>query len=73
MEPIHVGLVVDPAAPTKIARRMSNLHPPGGEDADAWDIQVVSQPFTTGCEDVDTAVERLGDHARHTSGISSSA
>jgi hypothetical protein len=48
MEPIHVGLVADPAAPTKIARRMSKLHPPGGEDADAWDIQVVSQPFTTG-------------------------
>jgi hypothetical protein len=64
MKPIHVGLVADPASPTKIAHRISDLDPPGGEDRDAWDIEVVSEPFTTGCEDVDTALGRLGDEAR---------
>jgi hypothetical protein len=64
MKQIHVGLVADPAAPTEIAHRVSDLDPPGGEDRGAWDIEVVSEPFTTGCEDVDTAVERLGDQAR---------
>jgi hypothetical protein len=64
MKPIHVGLVADPASPTKIARRISNLDPPGGEERDAWDIEVVSEPFTIGCEDVDTALGRLGDEAR---------
>src|SRR4051812_11399555 len=64
MKPIHVGLVADPAAPTQIARRMSDLEPPDGEDRAAWDIELVSEPFTVGSEDVDTAVARLGDHAR---------
>jgi hypothetical protein len=61
MKPIHVGLVADPAKPTEIARRISDFHAPGGE---AWDIEVVSEPFTTGSEDVDTAVGRLRDLAR---------
>jgi hypothetical protein len=61
---VQVGLVADPASPTEIARRISDLESPGGEDRDAWDIEVVSEPFTTDCEDVDTAVARLGDHAR---------
>jgi len=61
---IRVGLLADPAAPTKIARRISNLESPGGEGRDAWDIEVVSEPFTTGSEDVDTAMARLGDRAR---------
>jgi hypothetical protein len=64
MKPIHVGLVADPASPTEIARRISDLDPPGGEGRDAWDVEVVSQPFTIGSEDVDTAVERLSDQAR---------
>jgi hypothetical protein len=64
MKPIKVGLVADPASPTEVARRIRNLHPPGGEDHGAWDIEVVSEPFTTGCEDVDTALARLGDQAR---------
>ena len=64
MKPIHVGLVADPASPTEIAYRVSDLEPPGSEDRGAWDIEVVSEPFTTGCEDVDTAVARLGDQAR---------
>jgi hypothetical protein len=61
---IHVGLVADPAAPTKIARGMSDLGAPGGDDRDVWDIEVVSEPFTLGSEDFDTAVMRLGDQAR---------
>ena len=61
---IRVGLVADPASPTEIARRISDLESPGGEGRDAWDIEVVSEPFTTGSEDVDTAMARLGDHAR---------
>ena len=64
MEPIHVGLVADPDSPTVIARRMSDLDPPSGEGSDAWDIEVVSEPFTIDCEEVDSAVARLGDHAR---------
>jgi hypothetical protein len=64
MKPLHIGLVADPAAPTEMAHRMNDLGPPGDEDRDAWDIEVVSEPFTTGSEDVDTAVARLGDQAR---------
>ena len=64
MKPINVGLVADPASPTEIARRMTGLDPPNGADRDAWDIEVVSEPFTMGSEDVDTAVARLREHAR---------
>jgi hypothetical protein len=59
---IRVGLVADPAAPTEIAQGMTDLKPYDGSDA--WDITVVSEPFTTGSEDVDTAVDRLQDRAR---------
>ena len=62
MEPIRVGLVADPGAPTDRAREMSNLSSLDGERT--WDITVVSEPFTTGSEDVDTAVGRLQDQAR---------
>ena len=62
MDPIRIGLVADPAAPTKIARGMTDLSPLDGSDA--WDITVVSEPFTTGSEDVETAAGRLQDHAR---------
>jgi len=55
--------VADPAVPTEIARRLSDLESPD-EDRDTWDIEVVSEPFTTGSEDVDTAMARLEDHAR---------
>ncbi|GAA1272513.1 hypothetical protein GCM10009589_28260 [Arthrobacter pascens] len=64
MKAIHVGLVADPASPSSIARRMSDLGPPGREDRDAWDLEVVSEPFTVGSEDVDTALARLRDQAR---------
>jgi hypothetical protein len=66
MKPIRVGLVADPAAPTEMAHRISDLDPPGSEADGAWDIDVVSEPFTTGSEDVDTALGRLADVAcRH--------
>src|SRR5579871_2014371 len=62
MEPIRVGLVADPAAPTQVARAMTDLSPLDGSAA--WDITVVSEPFTTGSEDVGTAMGRLRDRAR---------
>jgi hypothetical protein len=64
MKTVHVGLVADPASPTKIAWRMSDLESPGGDDRDYWDIEVLSEPFTTGSEDVGIALARLRDHAR---------
>jgi hypothetical protein len=60
---LKVGLVADPASPTHIARQMSGLRPPGVEERGAWDIEVVSEPFTMGCEDSGTAVARLREHA----------
>ena len=62
MEPIRVGLVADPAAPTAIARGMTDLSPLDGSNP--WDITVVSEPFTTGSEDVETAMCRLQHQAR---------
>jgi hypothetical protein len=62
MTMMHIGLVADPAAPTAIARGMSDLGPPDG--GDSWDITVVSEPFTTGSEDVEDAFSRLQDQAR---------
>ncbi|PNH86201.1 hypothetical protein CXZ05_02135 [Arthrobacter sp. AFG20] len=59
-----MGLVADPASPTEIARLLSDLEPPGGEDRGTWDIEIVSEPFTMGSEDVDTALVRLRDQAR---------
>ncbi|WP_180987230.1 hypothetical protein [Arthrobacter sp. AFG20] len=64
MKRIQVGLVADPASPTEIARLLSDLEPPGGEDRGTWDIEIVSEPFTMGSEDVDTALVRLRDQAR---------
>ena len=64
MKPIDVGLVADPGPPSKIARRSRELRSSNGRDGDAWDIEVVSEPFTVGFEDVDTAVARLQDQAR---------
>src|SRR3954453_1467230 len=64
MKPINVGLVADPASPTEIAHRLHDLGPPDGVDGRGWDIEVVSETFTTGSEDADTALARLGDQAR---------
>src|SRR4051812_5273482 len=62
---IRVGLVADPAAPTEIAESMCDLGPNGADEA--WDVSVVSEPFTIGSEDVDAAVDRLQEqaHDRH--------
>src|ERR1700709_224938 len=62
MGSIRIGLVADPAAPTDIAQSMTDLSPLHGTEA--WDITVVTEPFTTGSEDVQTAVGRLQDQAR---------
>jgi len=61
MEPVRVGIVADPAAPTQIARRLTDLRPIDGTE---WEITVLSEPFTTGSEDVKAAVGRLQEHAR---------
>jgi hypothetical protein len=64
MTAIQIGLMADPAKPTELARTMRDLDPPAGEDRDPWDLEVVSEPFTVGCEDVDTALARLAEQAR---------
>lgn len=61
MNSIRVGLVADPDAPTQIARGLTDLQPSDGSAR--WDITVVSEPFTTGSEDVGTAMGRLNDRA----------
>jgi hypothetical protein len=63
MKQVHVGLVADPAKPTELARRFGALDTPDAKDRHAWDIEVVSEPFTVDCEDVHTALCRLADHA----------
>lgn len=60
---VQVGLVADPAKPTEIARRLGDLDPPGAQQQRAWDIDVVSEPFTVACEGVGTALSRLRDRA----------
>ncbi|MFP3462555.1 hypothetical protein R5O87_17065 [Arthrobacter globiformis] len=57
-------MMADPAAPTKIARLLSDIQPPSGDDREGWDIELVSEPFAMDCEDVETALARLRDHAR---------
>ncbi len=43
---------------------MGDLDHPGGAEQGAWDVEVISEPFTAACEDVDTALSRLTDQAR---------
>ncbi|NQX13744.1 hypothetical protein HQQ80_19115 [Microbacteriaceae bacterium VKM Ac-2855] len=62
MEPIRVGLVADPASPTAVARRMTDLAPTDRAERGDWSIQLVSEPFTAGSEDVETALKRLRAH-----------
>jgi hypothetical protein len=63
MDPIRVGLVADPAKPTAIARRMGEQSPKD-DGRPAWDIEVISEPFTTACEDVETPLSRLKAQAQ---------
>lgn len=58
-----VGLVSDPAFPTEVARRLDDLDPPQVEGHDAWTVDQVSEPFTTGSEDPETALSRLREAA----------
>jgi hypothetical protein len=60
----RVGLVADPAKPTEIARGIGDFDQEDGENGQAWDVEIVSQPFTAASEDVDTALSRLTDQAR---------
>lgn len=59
-----VGIVADPAFPSDVAERMGDLDPPQVRDHDAWSVELVSEPFTTDCDDAETAVARLQDAAR---------
>jgi hypothetical protein len=65
MDSIHIGLVADPAAPTEIARGMTDMGPLEG--GDPWEITLMSEPFTTDSEDVGKAMRRLQDQAHRQS------
>ncbi|WP_235529284.1 hypothetical protein [Phycicoccus sp. Root101] len=56
--------MADPAKPSEIARRIRDLRPQDGDPGHAWDIEVVSEPFTVATEDVGTALARLTDQAQ---------
>jgi hypothetical protein len=64
MEPMDVGLVADSVVPTEIALRMGDLGPRATQGLRDWRIKVVSEPFTLGSEDIDTALTRLREQAR---------
>lgn len=63
MRRVRVGLVADPAKPSEVARRIRDAGPPEDRSGQAWDIELVSEPFTVGSEDVGTALNRLADQA----------
>ena len=63
MATVHVGLVADPAKPTQVARGFDDLQRSDGNGRDAWDLEVLSEPFTVACEDAQAALARLADHA----------
>jgi hypothetical protein len=62
MPPLRVGLVADPAAPTDLARRLTDLE--SADERPPWEITCVSEPFTTGSEDVQVATDRLDERRR---------
>ena len=64
MERIHVGLVADPAAPTQVARDFVDRHAHDGHRHPAWDVEMLSEPFTLACEDVDSVMSRLEGRCR---------
>lgn len=66
MDPIRVGLVADPAYPTQVARRVGDLQPADrGDRGDraAWDVELLSEPFTSASESPEDALDRLADLA----------
>ncbi|MET8772857.1 hypothetical protein [Streptomyces sp. NPDC004658] len=63
-----VALLADPDAPTEIARHMARVLParladPSGQGR-RFDVEVVSEPFTAGTEDLSTVTRRIRDRAR---------
>jgi hypothetical protein len=58
-----IGLLADPAAPTRLARRLAETLPVRVTDADGSraTVEVVSEPFTTGTEDAPTLLHRIED------------
>lgn len=60
--PVRIGLVADPAAPTVVAHHIARSDPADAE-SDRWDVEVLSEPFTFGFEDLDRAVDHLAQRA----------
>ncbi|MGW6414805.1 hypothetical protein [Streptomyces sp. NPDC055055] len=60
-----VALLADPDTPTEIARRMAPMLPARLADRSGqerrFDVQVISEPFTAGTEDLSTVTRRIMD------------
>jgi len=63
-----VALLADPDAPTEIAQRMAGTLPARLADKSGqgrrFDVEVVSEPFTSGTEDPPTLMRRIMDRGR---------
>ncbi|GGV26713.1 hypothetical protein GCM10010260_78960 [Streptomyces filipinensis] len=63
-----VALLADPDAPTEIAQRMAPMLPDRLADRSGqgrrFDVEVVSEPFTAGTEDLSTLTRRIMDRGR---------
>ncbi|MEU2228452.1 hypothetical protein [Streptomyces sp. NPDC018347] len=63
-----VALLADPDAPTEIAQRMARVLPARLADRSGqgrrFDVEVVSEPFTAGTEDLSTLTRRIMDRRR---------
>ncbi|MEU3843642.1 hypothetical protein AB0E88_26820 [Streptomyces sp. NPDC028635] len=63
-----MALLADPDAPTQIARRMAGMLADRLADRSdqgrRFDVEVVSEPFTAGTEDLSTLTRRVMDRAR---------
>ncbi|CAM5556916.1 hypothetical protein STENM223S_11122 [Streptomyces tendae] len=65
---MRVVLLADPDAPTEIAQRVARRLPDrlAGKPGRGWrfDVEVVSEPFTSGTEDPPTLMRRMRDRGR---------
>ncbi|WP_052413753.1 hypothetical protein [Streptomyces glaucescens] len=63
-----VALLADPDAPTEVARRMARTLPARLADTSGqgrrFDVEVVSEPFSAGTEDLSTLTRRIVDRGR---------
>ncbi|MGW1987300.1 hypothetical protein ACWCPJ_33370 [Streptomyces collinus] len=63
-----VALLADPDAPTEIAQRLARVLPDRLADESGqgrrFDVEVVSEPFTAGTEDLSTLTRRIMDRRR---------